>query len=266
MGDSDYWTGLWVLGLVIVFCIISLHLVSLIIVFISERVSTFEIWNSPIWIKLKIPVIVFGVIGVLAAAISLSRYQGQRELKVAQDYAQAQGWGFSRDAPDSFKAEVEKILSEFTFDLYYIRTIETRLRNLYLFDCSYKSREASGRKNQDHGTASLVLSNRFRDAVVPVHIFTRDWTEVMESDKVDMGESPFAQKFVVQSKDSRSAKRIVNESIKEILLEHAGNPNSNPGTVIIGPRGVVVMSERTSEPERLADLLDLACKLESTRK
>jgi len=266
MGDSHYWTSLWVFGLVIIVCIISLQLVLSIIVFFSDRIITFEIWNSPIWLKLKIPVIILCFIGVLAAAIVSSRHKEQREMKVAQDYAQAQGWGFSRDAADSFKAEVEKILSGFTFNPYNIRTVETGWRNLYLFDCSYNSRESSGRKHPDYGTACLVLSNRFRDAVVPVEIFMRDWTEVMESDKVDMGESPFAQKFVVQSKDSRLAKRIVTESIKEILLKQMSKPDSILPLVIIGPGGVVLLTGRTAEPGQLAGLLELARKLDSTGK
>jgi hypothetical protein len=134
--------------------------------------------------KLKIPLVVLGVIGFLAALIAFSRYQGQRELKAAQDYAQTQGWGFSREAAEDFKTEVAEILADLKFELYYIRTVETGWRNLYLFDCSYNNRDASARSNHDsYGTACLVLSNRFRDAVVPVEIITRDWTEVMQPDK-----------------------------------------------------------------------------------
>jgi hypothetical protein len=98
-----------------------------------------------------------------------------------------------------------------------------------------------------------------------VTIFTRDWTEVMESDKVAMGESPFAREFVVQSKDSSSAKRIVNESIQAILIEHMNKPvsNSNGVSVIIGAGGAVVLTGKTAEHELLQDILDLARKLES---
>lgn len=266
MGDSQYWTSLWVLGLVIVFCLFCLYLGSSIFAFLSERISTFAIWNSPIWLRLKTPLIVLSVIGFLAAAIAFSRYQGQRELKVAQHYAQAQGWGFSRDAAESFKAEVAEILSDFKFNLYYIRTVETGWRNLYLFDCAYNSRDASARKNYDYGTACVVLSNRFRDAIVPVEIFTRDWTEVMQSDKVEMGDSPFARKYLVLSKDPASAKKIVNESIQAILLEYMSNSHYTPTSVIIGPGGAVVLTGRTAEPERLQGLLELARKLESTGK
>jgi hypothetical protein len=265
MGNSQYWTSLWVLGLVILFCLFCLYLGSSIFVFLAERISTFEIWNSPIWLRVKIPLIVLGVIGFVAAAIALSRYQGQREMKVAQDYAQTQGWGFSREDTEGLTAKVAEVLSDYKFNLHYIRTVETGRRNLYLFDCSYKNRDSNS-KNDSHGTACLVRSNRFRFIAAPVEIATRDWTEVMESDKVDMGESPFAQKFLVQSKDPDSAKRVVNESIQATLIEHMNKPASNGVSVIIGPGGAVVLMEKTAEHELLQDILDLARKLESAVK
>lgn len=264
MGTSQYWTSLWVAGLVILFCLFCLHLGASVFVFLAERINTFEIWDSPIWLRFKIPLIVLGVIAFLAAAITLSRYQGQRELKAAQDYAQTQGWGFSRDVAAGLEAEVAEILSDLKFRMYYIRTVETGRRNLVLFDCSYKNRDSNS-KNDSHGTACLVRSDRFRSTAAPVTIFTRDWTEVMESDKVAMGESPFAREFVVQSKDPSSAKRIVNESIQAILIEHMNKPvsNSTGVSVIIGPGGAVVLTEKTAEHELLQDILDLARKLES---
>ena len=88
----------------------------------------------------------------------------------------------------------------------------------------------------------------------------------MQSDKVEMGDSPFARKFLVLSKDPGSAKRIVNESIQAIILEHMRNPVSNRDSVIIGPGGAVVLTGRTAEHERLQDLVELARKLESAVK
>lgn len=262
MGNSQYWTSLWIVGLIILLCFFCLFLGAQVFVLLSERISTFEIWNSPIWLKLKIPLIVLGVIVFLAAAIALSRYQGQREMKVAQDYAQTQGWDFSRDDTEGLTAKVAEILSNYKFNLYYIRTVETGQRNLYLFDCSYKNRDSNS-KNDFHGTACLVRSNRFRSAMAPVEISSRDWTEVMISDKVDMGESPFAQQFLVQSKDPDSAKRVVNEAIQATLLEHRSKPVSICDSVIIGPGGAVVLTGRTAEHDQLQDLLELARKLES---
>lgn len=68
----------------------------------------------------------------------------------------------------------------------------------------------------------------------------RNWTEVMQSDKVDMGESLFAQKFLVLSKYPAMAKEIVNKSIQSIMLDHSEKPLYNPVCISIGPGGGVV--------------------------
>jgi hypothetical protein len=266
MGNSQYWTSLWVVVLIILVCLFCLYLGSSIFVFLHDRIGTFAIWNSPVWLKLKIPVIVLCVIAFLAAVIALSRHQGQRELKVAQEYAQSQGWGFSRNAEESFTNEVAKVLSEYKFHLYHIRTVATGQRNLYLFDCSYNNRDAGPRSHDSHGSACLVQSDRFNSIAVPVEITTRDWTEVMVSDQVDMGETPFAQQFLVQSKDPDSAKRVVNESIRAILLEQISRTLSYRFSVTIGPGGAVVMTGQTAEPEVLQDILELGRKLESSMR
>jgi hypothetical protein len=262
MVNSQYWTSLWVLGLVIVFCLFCLFLGSSVFVFLAERISAFELWNLPIWLKLRTPIIVLSVIGFLAAVIAFSRYQGQREQKVAQDYARVQGWGFSRDAAEGFRDEVAQILSEYKFNLYYIRTVENGRRKLYLFDCCYNAL-VSGRKNWNYGTACLVQSDRFHAIDAPVEVSARDWTEVMISDKVDLGDSPFTENFLVQSKNPDLAKRVVNEAIQATLIEHMSKPLANRVSVIIGQGGAVVLTGRTAEPEQLHDILDLAGKLES---
>jgi hypothetical protein len=220
----------------------------------------------PIWSALKIPLIVLGVIALLATAIALSRYQEQREMKAALDYAETQGWDFSRDDTEGLTAKVAEILSDYQFHPYHIRSVEPGWRSVYLFDCSYKSRAASARKNYSHRTACLIRSKRVRSVEVPVEISTRDWTEVMLSDKIEMGESPFAQKLVVQSRDPASAKTIVNESVQGVLLEYLHNPRSLPASVILGPGGLVVLTARTVEPERLQELLELARALESVAR
>lgn len=264
MGDSHYWTSLWVLGLFIALSLAFFPLLGSLIAFLYDRMSTYEIWNSPVWLKLKVPLIVVGVICFVAAAIAFSRHQEQREMKTAQDYARAQGWRFSRAAEEGFTARVAEILSDLKLDLYNIRTVETGWRRLYLFDCTYINRNASSRSSHDsYGTACLALSKRFQDDIVPVEIVTRDWTEVMQSDKVKMDESPFTRKFLVLSKDPDSAKRIVNESVQAILLEHGSNPRSYPASITFGPGGAVVLTGRTAEHERLQDIVELARRLES---
>lgn len=267
MENSQYWSSLWGLGLILVLVFVCVSLGIWIFVFLFDRISIFEIWNSPVWLKLKIPVIVLGIISFVVAALALSRYSGRKELKTIQDYAQAQGWDFSRNAPADIKTGIEEILSDYEVNSYFVRTVETGRRNLYLFKCAYKHKDStSTRINTRYGTACLVQSDRFRSAAVPVNILTRDWTEVMIPDKIDMGESPFTQEFIVISKDPLSAKKVVNESLQFIMLEHIKRPFYNPVGVMIGPRGAVVLTEDTTEPERLQDLIEIARKIEAAAK
>ena len=64
-------------GIGFVFCHFCLYLGSSVFVFLAERISTFELWNLPIWLKLRTPIIVLSVIGFLTAVITFSRYQGR---------------------------------------------------------------------------------------------------------------------------------------------------------------------------------------------
>ncbi len=93
MNDSGYWTGLIITVLVIGVAFFCLFLGVAIFIFVYDRISVFEIWNSPVWIKLKVPFIIIAVIAFLAGVIALARYQGQKELQAAQEYARAQGLG-----------------------------------------------------------------------------------------------------------------------------------------------------------------------------
>ena len=263
MSDSQYWASLWGLGIVIFLCLFLMFLGVGVFGTLYDRISVWPIWNSHFWVKFKIPLIIIGVIGFIAGVLALARYQSQKELKAAQEYAQAQGWSFSRYDTQGFKERVAGIWWNFNFDLQYIRTVETGQRSLYLFDCSYKHKEATARTSYSDGTACLVQSDRFRSVTVPLEIVTRDWTEVMISDKVDMGQSPFAEKFLVLSKDPGPAREIVNASIQAIMLEHLKKPLYNPVGVSLGPGGAIVLADRTFEHDLLQDLLDLARLLES---
>ncbi len=103
MSDSGYWTGLIITVLVIGAAFFCLFLGAAIFVFLYDRISVFELWNSPVWIKLKVPFIIIAVIAFLAGVIVLARYQGQKELQAAQEYARAQGWGFSHHDTQGLK-------------------------------------------------------------------------------------------------------------------------------------------------------------------
>jgi len=266
MSDSGYWTSLWGLGILIFLGFFCLFAGSAVIVFFSDRISAQGLWNSPVWLKMKIPFIILGVIGFVVGAFALSRHQGQKEMQAAQEYAQSQGWGFSRYATQELTALAEETLWDFrSIYLYYIRTVETGQRSLYLFDCSYNRKADVAGSRSAYGVACLIQSERFSPATVPADIVGRDWTEVMISDKVDMGESPFSKKFLVLSKNPAAAQQTVSPAIQAIMLEHLQEPLYNPVCVSLGPGGAVVLTGRTNEPERLQDIIDLARRIESAQ-
>jgi len=263
MSDPQYWASLRGLGLAVALFILIIFLIVKTGGFLYPRISAWEIWSAPFWVKYKTPLIVIGIIGFIACVIAIARYQARVELRAVQEYAQAQGWGFARFDSQGLKQRIDSIWWDLDFNPYYISTVETGQRNLYLFQCSYRRKQASGRSSNYYATACLVYSERFRSVTVPVEIVTRDWTEVINSDKVDMGASPFAEKFLVLSENPGSAKEIVNESIQSLLLEHDKQTLFNPVKVAIGPAGAVLMADRTFEHERLQDIIALARQIEA---
>ena len=263
MSDPQYWASLKGTGVFIYLFLFCLFLGLAIFVYLYDRISVWHIWNSPIWLNLKVPLIITGVIGLLAGIIAFARYEGRMELQAVREYADAQGWPFTHDDPERLTAQIANIWWDLKYDLYYVRTVETGARRIYLFDCSYKHKDASPRSSHSYGTACLVQSERFIFIKAPVEIVTRDWTEVMASDKLDMGESPFAQNFLVLSKNPASARKTVNESLQAILLEHLKKPIHNPVAVTIATGGAIVLTDRTFEHERLQDLVDLARQIEA---
>lgn len=266
MSESGYWTSLFITVLVIGGAFFCLFLGASLFVFLYDRISVFELWSSPAWLKLKVPFIIIAVISFLAGVIVLARYQGQKELKAAQEYARAQGWGFAHHDTQGLTARAEEILWDLkNMYVYYIRTVETGQRNLYLFNCTYNYEKDSARRSVSHGVAGLIQSERFSPDITPLDIVGRDWTEVMISDKVDMGQTPFAEKFLVLSKKPAAAQQTVSPAIQAIMLEHLQKPLCNPVCVSLGPGGAVVLADRTDEPERLQELIDLARRIESAQ-
>ena len=106
MSGSQYWTSLWGVGLIIFLFFFILFLGLAFFTFLYDRISVFEIWNSPVWLKTKAPLIIICVIGFLAAMITYINYEGRKELRAAREYAQNQGWSFSLNDTQGLKAGV----------------------------------------------------------------------------------------------------------------------------------------------------------------
>jgi hypothetical protein len=263
MGTTHYWTSLWRLVIFIGLSFFCLFLVITVINLMYDRMGTYAMWNSSVWIKFKTPLIILGVVCFLATLLAYISYENRKERQAIEHYAQSQGWGFAVDPTEDFKSDVAKILSDLDISMQYIRKVENGNRAICLFDCTYKHKKAGAKVNDSFGTACLVRSSRFVAVTVSLEIIERDWTESMIEEKVDMGQSPFAERFLVLCKDPVPVQIIVNESIKSVLLEHAQSELYNPVSITIGPGGVVVLTGRTSEPDRLHDLIKLALRIET---
>jgi hypothetical protein len=225
--------------------------------------TTLALWHSPVWLKLKVPLIVIGVIGFLTAVIAFSRHEGRRDLQAAREYAQARGWEFSRTDTLGLEAEAERIMMDlWTIDLHFIRTVQAGRPSIHLFDCACRYRPDADRFSS-RGVACLIRSDKFDAVGVQVDIVGRDWTEGMIADKVQMRTSPFAEKFLVLAKDAAAAREIVTTDVQAVMMDHLKKPLYNPVSVSLGPGGAVVMIDPTHEHEQLQDIIDLARRIEA---
>lgn len=233
--------------------------------FLYERMSAFSVFNSPLWLKIRIPAITIGVIGFIALLLVANSYNNRRLLKKTIEYAEAQGWGFSEKDTLGLNAVFEELYTDEQFRLHTIRTVETGKKNLYLVDCYYSTR--TGRTKARWGTACLIQSDAFKSIVAPIYIDEKAGVfDKLLSDKVDMGDSPFAREFTVESKDSVSAQLTLNQSVQAILLEYLKSPFGNLVGVAIGPRGAVLMTSSTVDHELWQFLLDFARRIESAMR
>ena len=273
--SDPYWQGSRLPALLIALFLLLMFLVAFgfgrgIIDSLYGWASGLHVWKSPIWRQWKVLIIILVVVGCLVLLLAYLRHDGQKEQQAVQKHAESQGWRFSRwDETQGIKPRLETIFRDFKFDNpYWIRIVETGQKNIVLFNCSYKHREASGRSHSSHKGACLIQSERFRPTGAPVTIGIQEWRGNMLSlirwDEVAMENPLFAEKFLVLSEDPAMAREIVNDSMQATLLEYLGKPEYTPASITIGPGGAVVMTEQNLKYERLPDLIDLARRIERT--
>jgi hypothetical protein len=209
-------------------CVLLLSLFSFLVVTLADWIGPSAFFHSPLWLKLKVPAIIIGVLGCLVLLFAHLSHSNRKALQAHAEYAEAQGWSFSRQDTLGLKARVEALFYDQQFDVNTVRTIETGAKHLYLFDCHYHFRGGKSTRGR-FGTASLIQSDAFKRVRSPVLLCERIWTDAwLLSDQVDMGDSPFARAFIVQSKDSVGAKETLNGSVQAILFEHLNATNFNP--------------------------------------
>ena len=138
MSDPSYWVSLRQAGLFIYLALFCLFLGIAVFLFFFDRLVDLPLWNSAVWLRLRVPVIAFGVIAFFVALLTYIHNEGRQELEAARAYAQSTGWAFSFQDTEGLHERMQGVLSEYRVDLNRIRTVETGERQVYLFDCSYR--------------------------------------------------------------------------------------------------------------------------------
>lgn len=275
MGDPQYWQGPRGPALLIAVFLLLLFLGPIalrlgILDPLLDRITGLPIWKAPAWTKMRTPVIIFLVIGSLAALLAYAVHSRRNEIALRREYAGSQGWSYSlNDGGQAITARLERILRDFDFGpAADIMTVETGRRNTYLLFTSLKHRDAAASRHRTSKVACLIESGEFPVEAVPVVIGMREWRgdalTLAVWPEVDIGFSLFSEKFFVQSEDPAWARKVVNGSMRAVLTEYIGRPSYTPAAITIGPGGAVVTAPPDLSIKRLPDLVDLARLVEAT--
>ena len=253
---------------IILFCVLLfIFLVSRVIGFIGGRIGDLPIWQTQVWTTLRIPVIIVGVILIITVLVIIFSRMANKQSKAEKEFAQSQGWIYTESHNDpqgrtkALKNSLEKVFPQKYFDVGNNMTVESGRRNVILFGCYFRDRDW-GHK-QRHGFACLIESDRFGPVGSQVDIIGLGSVDPFGiSNQVDMGDSEFARKFFVISKDPALAKRVINESLQAILLE-GRMKIQDYYEIIIGPAGAVIITWAYKTSDEFLALVDLARKIES---
>ena len=140
-------------------------------------------------------------------------------------------------------------------------TVESGKRNIFLFNCWYNVRDWDPKEHL--GFACLIGSDRFGSVDSQVDVSGRGSLDsLLLSNQVDMGDSEFARNFIVTSKDSTTAKRVISESLQAVLLESMSGP-LDYNEINVGPGGAVIITGDSRLFEKYLPLVDLARRIES---
>lgn len=244
-----------------------LFLVAAIVGLLGERISEHPIWKTQPWLTLKIPIIVITVIVGLTVLVVIISQVSKKQERAEKEFARSQGWIYTESYSDprgltkELKGKLEKVCPEKDFDLNNSMTVESGRRSVFLFGCYYRVRDWGPKKNR--GFACLIESDRFMPSGPQVEISGRGSLDgLLLSNQVDMGDSEFARKFIVTSKDPGSAKKVVNESLQAILLESIQGV-LDYSEINIGPGGAVILTPADKPFEEWPALVDFAIRIES---
>ncbi|MBZ5563474.1 MAG: DUF3137 domain-containing protein [Acidobacteriia bacterium] len=205
---------------------------------------------------------VVGIAGVFIAALIIGVRSGRKHEKAVREFAQAQGWSFSRNATQEHTPEVEQLFPDEKFSLTYIMEIERGRRKVYLFDGTYRHR--AGRSGGWPASVCLIESERLESVDSRVEIIARNWVDAtLLRKQVDMGDSEFARNFIVLSQDAASARRILSQPVQAALLAHRDRALAYRVQIALGKGRAALLAGGIDEQQRWRDLVDLGRAIES---
>ncbi len=253
--------------LIFVVCFFLLLILAVkVLVPLSERFDQLPIWKTQPWQTLKAPIIVITVIiGITILLVVAIRGEKKHE-KAEKEFAQSQGWIYSEynDPQGCTKALADKLVKvcpETEINLQSSITVESGTHNIFLFRCRHRVRDWGPKTSE--GFACLVESDRFGPVRTQVDITGRNSIDgLLLSNQVKMGNSEFAQSFIVTSKDPVSAKETVNGSLQTVLLDSEKRSLSY-SEVSIGPGGAVIIAGAMTPTEEWLALVEFARQIES---
>ena len=201
--------------------------------------------------------------GVFIGALFLAYRYAKEHRKVMEDLAAGQGWAFSRTRTDmqGLAGKLNALLSDLKCSLTYLMTVETGPRSLVLADGNYTWHAGSNRPQ--FASFCLLESPGLKAASAHVEICARNRIDqLLLGDQVDMGLSSFAEEFIVQSKDSEAAWKLIDPAMQQVFLDHMAKPLYNPVQVTVDPGGIVLLTGSVNQPERWLDLVEFARQIE----
>jgi hypothetical protein len=263
-----------ILAVTLLFLIISSvfsSLISIVVAFLQNHIGGLLIWNSPVWQKIKIPVIILAVVSGLALLIYANHRSQKTREREDRDFALSRGWGYAVNTndPEGQIAELERKIARVCLSKQYqvssLMTIDDRNTKITLFDCVYSSR-GGGRSNPHVGSACFIESDRLSHLSSQVEVVPRtglDGALIMK--QVNMGDTEFSRNYVVSSKNPEEALKVLEVAVQAALLEQKKMVSSivHNMEIVFGPGGVVILLYRWPLPHERLALVEMARGLDA---
>jgi hypothetical protein len=207
-------------------------------------------------------IVVICIVGAFLGALVLAYRYGQKHRQLIDELAAAQGWTLSRTNTEQLAEKLGKMLPYHRVSVSTVMTVELGERNMYLVDGAVW--RYAGEDSPGFSSLCILESAAVPNLPTGVEVFGgTKIDQLLLEDQVDMGNTPFAKEFIVQSKDRESAWRLLDPAMQQVFLDHWNKPLFNPATTLFGNGHVALLAGRIDQEERWLDLVEFAGQIES---